>query len=108
MINPKLIFFILILLATFLEIIADILLKRWTIQSKNILFIIGLVIYFIGTLFWAFSLKYENLSSAISIFTILNLIVIVLVGILVFGEELSLINKIGIALGIVSIILIEI
>ena len=66
------------------------------------------MIYFIGTMVWAFSLKYELLSKAISIFTILNIVLLVLAGILVFNESLSIINKIGIALGILSVILIEI
>jgi len=66
-----------------------------------------LAVYFIGTIFWAFSLRYDYLSKAISVFTILNLIVVVLVGVLYFNEQLSFVNKIGIVLGIASILLIE-
>ena len=104
----KLGFFALIAIAVILEVIGDILFKKWSLENKNILLIIGLIIYFIGTIFWAISLKYESLSKAISVFTILNLIIIVLVGIILFKENLSLINKIGIGLGILSVILIEI
>ncbi len=104
----KYIFYILIAIAVVLEILADILFKKWSIENKNILLIIGLIIYALGTLFWAISLKYEFLSKAISIFTLLNLIIISLVGVLVFKEDLSIINKIGIGLGVLSIILIEI
>lgn len=103
----KFIFFGLIILAVGLEIFADILFKKWAIDSKNYLLAVGLGIYFIGTVFWAISLKYEHLSTAISIFTILNLIVIVLVGVIYFKEDLSLINKFGIGLGILSVILME-
>lgn len=101
-------FFGLILTAVLLEVIGDILFKKWAIDAKHALLIIGLIIYFTGTIFWAISLKYEYLSKAISVFTILNLIAIVLVGVLYFKEEITLINTIGIALGIISIILIEI
>lgn len=104
----KLIFFILIILATAFEVVGDILFKKWSIDGKGVIFIIGLIIYTIGTILWGLSLKYELLSKAISVFTILNLIVIVLVGVLYFKEDLSLINKIGIGLGILSVILIEI
>lgn len=104
----KIAFWGLIILAVILEVMADILFKKWVIESKNLLFALGLLIYFIGTIFWAISLKYEFLSKAISIFTILNLIVIVLAGIIIFKENLTLLNKIGIGLGILSIILIEI
>ena len=62
----------------------------------------------IGTVFWAVSLKYEFLSKAISVFAVLNLIVLVLVGVVLFKEDLSFINKIGIGLGVLSVILIEI
>ena len=106
--NPKTIFFILILVAVIIEAIADILFKKWAIQTKNLFLILGLILYFIGTIFWAISLKYEFLSKSISIFTILNLIIIVLIGLIYFDESLSTINKIGIALGIISVILIEI
>jgi len=49
----------------------------------------------------------KYLSKAISVFTVLNFIIIVLIGVLYFREDLSLINKIGIALGILSVIFLE-
>lgn len=100
-------FFYLIILAIVFEVIGDIFFKKWSVDGKNLLFHVGLVIYFIGTIFWAISLKYGYLSKAISVFTVLNLIVVVLVGVLYFREDLSLVNKIGIGLGILSVILIE-
>lgn len=68
MINLKLIFFILIILAVILVLI------------------LGMIIYFIGSVFWAVSLKYEIMSKAISVFTILNLLIIALVGVLVLKK----------------------
>ncbi len=105
--NPKYLFISLILLATAFEIVGDILFKKWVIENRNAFLIIGLIIYFIGMGFLAFSLRYGELSKAISILTILNLVVIALVGLLIFKEDLSMINKIGIGLGVLSIILIE-
>ena len=102
------IFFGLIALAVAFEVVGDILFKKWASDSKNILLYAGLLIYFVGTIFWAVSLKYEYLSKAISIFTVVNLIVVVLVGVLYFKEDLSLINKVGIGLGILSVIFIEV
>lgn len=106
--TPKFVFLGLIFLATVLEVTADIFLKKWSLNNGSILLYVGLFIYFIGTVFWAISLKYEYLSKAISIFTVLNLVLVVLVGIIFFKEDLSLINKIGIGFGVISIILIEI
>jgi len=104
----KLIFFGLIILATALEVAGDIFFKKWSIGGKNIILILGFLIYALGTIFWAFSLKYDYLSRAISVLSILNLIVVVLVGVLYFNETLTIVNKIGIALGILGMILIEI
>jgi multidrug transporter EmrE-like cation transporter len=104
----KSIFFVFVILAVALEVIGDILFKKWAIEKRDLLLAVGLVLYFIGTFFWAFSLRYEYLAKAISVFTILNLIIVVLVGVLMFKEDLSLINKIGIGLGILAIILVEI
>lgn len=104
----KILFLILIIIATIFEVIGDIFFKKWALENNRYLLLIGLVIYFIGTIIWAISLKFEFLSKAISIFTILNLILVVLVGILIFKEDISLVNKISILLGIISVILIEI
>ena len=103
----KFIFFGLIVLAVAFEVVADIFFKKWSLDGKNILFCAGLILYFVGTIFWAISLKYEYMAKAVSVFTVLNLILVALVGILYFKENLSLINKLGIGLGILSVILIE-
>ena len=96
------------MIAVIFEVIADILFKYWTINTKNLFLTGGVILYSIGTVIWAYSLKYEYLSKAITIFTIVNLIAIVLVGLLVFKEDILMINKIGLILGIVSVILIQI
>jgi len=106
-ITLKLIFWGLIAIAVALEIVADIFFKQWSLESKNFLLFAGLFVYFVGTVFWAISLKYEYLSKAICVFTILNLVIIALVGALYFKEDLSLVNKIGITLGVLGIILVE-
>ncbi|MCX6718385.1 MAG: EamA family transporter [Candidatus Staskawiczbacteria bacterium] len=104
----KISFFGLIITAVLLEVAADIFFKKWSIGNKNMFLLIGLLLYATGTVFWAFSLKYEFLSKSASIFTVLNLILIIFAGALFFGEKLSFINKIGIITGIISIILLEI
>ena len=104
----KAVFFAIILVAVALEVIGDIFSKKWALGGKSIMIFLGLLIYFIGSVFWAFSLRYEYLSKAISAFTILNFIMVVLVGVIYFKENLSLTNKLGIALGIISLIMIQI
>jgi drug/metabolite transporter (DMT)-like permease len=103
----KIIFFSLIFLAVALEIGGDVLFKKWSLANSNSMLYIGLGVYFLGSIFWALSLRYEPLSKAISVFTILNLVAVALVGVLYFKEDLTIMNKLGIALGVISIILVE-
>ena len=107
MTNTKLLSLGLILAAVILEAIADISFKQWSLTKNNTLVGVGFFIYMIGTIFWILSLRYEGLAKAISLFTVLNLIAIVAIGIVLFKEHLSLVNKLGIGLGIISVILLE-
>jgi multidrug transporter EmrE-like cation transporter len=104
----KPLFLILIIIATIFEIGGDVLFKKWAIENKNLYFVIGFIIYIFAILALALSLKYGSLSKAISILTIINFVVIALVGLLIFKEDVSLLNKVGIALGVISVILIEV
>ena len=104
----KVLFLCLIFLGVSLEAAGDILLKKWALETKNVLLLAGIFTYILGGACWAISLKYDFLSKAISLFSILNLILVVIIGMIMFNEDVSAINKIGIGLGIVSIILIEI
>jgi multidrug transporter EmrE-like cation transporter len=100
-------FLLIILAAASVEVVADILFKKWSINGKNIFILIGIALYIVGTVIWAFSLKFEMLSKSIAIFSILNLIAVALAGFIIFKEEISFVNKIGFILGLISIILIE-
>ncbi len=100
-------FLILIALAVAFEVVADVLFKKWAMGNRALLLAAGLGLYFIGTIFWAISLRHDLLSRAITVFTVANLIAVVLVGVLVFGEQLTTIQKAGIGLGILSVLLLE-
>jgi glucose uptake protein len=104
----KNLFLPLILAAVALEALADVFFKKWSLGNQTWYLVAALIIYFAGTVAWAVSLKYEYLSKAISVFTVLNLIVVVLAGVFFFKEDLSLINKMGILLGIASVIMLQI
>ena len=98
---------LLITLAVLFEVSADILFKKWSIDNRQLLLGIGIFLYFIATIFWAYSLRFELLSKAITVFTVLNFILVLLAGVLIFNEQISDINKLGIALGFASIILLQ-
>ena len=100
-------FLILVLFAALFEASGDILLKKWTLFNEKIWFILGISVYFAATVIWAFALRYEFLSKAIIIVTVINVIAVVLFGVVYFNEHLSFTNKIGIVFGLISVALLE-
>ena len=70
--TTKFLFLGLIFLATMLEVAGDMFFKKWSIEQSSSLLYTGGILYAIGSIFWIISLKYELLSRAISIFTILK------------------------------------
>lgn len=67
----------------------------------------GLAVYFAGSVFWAYSLWYESLSRAIIVFTLGNLIIAVLLGLVLFNESLTPRQIAGVGLAVLAIMLIE-
>lgn len=105
--KPQQIFWLLLVCAVSLEIVADVLFKEWSIHNRNSLLIIGLLVYSIGTLLWAYSLRFEGLSKALVLFTLTNLLVGVALGTLFYKESLTLLNKVGFVLALIAIGLLE-
>ncbi len=104
----SLIFYILILTAVLLEVAGDFFFKKWSLSDNLTTLLVGFGVYFLGGVLWALSLKYEALSKAIIIFTLLNLILVVFIGLFWFKEQISIWAKIGILLGLTSIVLLNI
>lgn len=105
--KAKLIFFSLMAIAVAFELVGDFYFKKWSLEHSGWILGFGLLMYFIGTVFWAISLKYESLSKAILIFFILSMLGAVFIGVYFFKEELTMLNKLGILLGLLSVILVE-
>ena len=90
-----------LLLGTLLEVWGDIYFKK---QS----FLIGMILYTLGTVFWALSLRFGDLSKLIIVFSVLNLTLAVVAGVYLFNEHLTWIQWVGVGLGSVSVILLSI
>lgn len=85
----------------------DLLLKEWVSTHKVLFYILGLFVWFIGLLFLAESFKYTNIAVASLVFTIFNIIILTVVSWIVFKEQLSTIQLLGLFLGLVAIGILE-
>ena len=105
--SAKIIFLALMCLAVVSELVGDFFFKKWALGDGMFVLGFGLLMYFVGSVFWAFTLKHETLSQAIAVFVLLSLFGAVFVGAVFFHEDLSFLNKVGIFLAAVSIVLVE-
>jgi drug/metabolite transporter (DMT)-like permease len=88
--------------------IGDIFIKYWLTNQKPSFFIIGIAIWTIGLLFLAYSFRFKNMAVASTMMVILNSIFLIFVSWLFFKEQISLIQLLGIILGLIGLYLLEI
>ncbi len=99
--------FILLFVGGSVLTVGDIVMKKWVVNNNIFLFVGGLAIYLVGLVFLAYSFKYKNIATASTIFVIFNIITLSIVSWFYFKETLSAVQLIGIALGIFSILFLE-
>jgi drug/metabolite transporter (DMT)-like permease len=88
------------------ELAADFLGKQWTLQKKSILFKASLSLYVLGNAFWLFAvLNGVGLSRGAILFAVGQEIATVSMGIFYFKESLNAKQKIGLLLGIFTIVI---
>jgi multidrug transporter EmrE-like cation transporter len=85
----------------------DIVMKKWVATSNYYLYAAGLAIYLVGLNFLAQSFRYKNIAVASVILVIFNVAILALVSWLYFKEALSLMQILGIVLGIAAIVILE-
>ena len=105
--SDKTVFWIYMLIGVLLESAGDVLLILWAGNSKKFMLICGVLAYTLGTIAWAFSLKYEALAKSVMTFTVINTICAICIGIWMFNEDSSPACKAGIIVGILAVILME-
>jgi multidrug transporter EmrE-like cation transporter len=66
-----------------------------------------LALYMVGSICWGLSLQFQGVSRGIIAFAVLNVLMVAVAGIWLFGEHLSTINRIGVLLGVFSLVLVE-
>jgi len=85
----------------------DLVMKYWIKNSSPWFYVAGILIYMVGLNFLAFSFKFKNIAVASVIFVIFNVVTLLLFSWFYFKEKLSLLQIVGILLGITAIIMLE-
>jgi multidrug transporter EmrE-like cation transporter len=98
---------LLVLIGGLILTIGDIVFKKWAITNNWQTFFFGLFIWTIGLCFLAFSFKYKNIAIASLIFSLSNVIILTTISWFYFGETITIIQLVGIILGITAVILLE-
>ncbi len=87
------------------EIVADIFAKEWSLKSSVILWVAAIGSYVIANTFWLFALKQgSGLARGASIFSVASALLALVIGIIMYKEQLSTIEYVGIGLGVVSLL----
>jgi multidrug transporter EmrE-like cation transporter len=89
--------------------VGEFLSKKFALNPKISYIVFILVAYCVGTLFWLPAILQKNQLSIVgTMWSVLGLLATVLIGVLIFKEELSLIGFIGIITAFIAIILLSI
>ncbi len=86
---------------------SDIFLKKWAMSGIKSSILLGLLLLCITGVLWGISLKYAPLSKSVVVYNVANVILAVIAGIVIFKENLTVINVFGILFGILSIVLLS-
>jgi multidrug transporter EmrE-like cation transporter len=102
-----LIAFVLLAISGIVLTVGDLFMKKWVVSNNYVFHYIGLAIYLVGLIFLAHSFKYKNIAVATVISIVINLATLTLVSWLYFKEALTLGQGIGVFLGVLSIVFLE-
>lgn len=90
------------------EFLADVFVKEWSLRNYPLwLAAVSLICYLLANTSWLFALRYgAGLARGAIVFSISSAILVSLVGILIYKEQLTAIQLTGAILGLISLVLI--
>ena len=89
--------------------VGEFLSKKFALGPKFIYVILILIAYSFGTLAWLPAILQKNSLTIVgTIWSVLTLATTVLIGVLIFGEKLSVIGVIGVIAALIAVILLSI
>ena len=88
-----------------LTVVADVLIKKAADQNHlgSIFFVGGAAIYALSAFGWFFALRTLNLATLGGIYSLCTVIMIVLAGVIFFGEKLTTVEIVVVAMSVISI-----
>ncbi len=99
--------YLLLIVAVLLEVAGDLLFRKWGVENRWPIFVLALIVYNIGAVAWGYSLRSIQVSSGIIVLGVLNVVLVVIGGVVLFQEKLSTLQTVGIAFGLLSLILLS-
>jgi drug/metabolite transporter (DMT)-like permease len=89
------------------ELIADVFAKEWSLSSNPIFWISSLSGYVIANAFWLYAIKHgSGLARGATIFSVASALLAIILGLVIYKEQVSLIQIVGMFVGVVAIVLI--
>lgn len=89
-------------------VISDTLMKKWTVTGAYLYWGAAMVMCATGLTIGAQSLFSRNLSTVIAIVNVLNIVLVIPVGWVLFREALTIRDAVGIMLAIAAIVVLEV
>lgn len=92
----------------FFEMVADVFAKEWSLGQRSIVYAgLALLAYMLANTSWLIALKYgSGLARGAILFSVASAILAVAIGLIFYKEQLSVIQVVGVLLGVFSILLI--
>lgn len=96
-----------LLILIFFEAIADIFAKEWSLGNRSFLYAaLALFAYMLGNSSWLVAMKYgSGLARGAILFSLASALLATGIGIFMYKEELTNLQILGVALGLISIVL---
>lgn len=98
---------VLVVLAGFVLTLGDIAVKKWLVTGQQQFYVYGLLVYMVALNMVMWSFKAKNISVASMLVILVNVISFAVINWTVFGEKLDTTQMLGIALGLLAVLLLD-
>ena len=98
---------LLVSIAALSVIIGDLFAKYWSLNTKNIFYVLAVLFYIGSAIFYIPSLLTKGLVITSVLWTLISTVGLLLVGIFIFKEHISSLEVVGLFFGIISLMILS-